>query len=205
MKQSWIPLVVALGFGAGGDAIAQDRPRQALREAQLDSIMRRVEVMVPKSGAPGTTVTLRSGGMPALTPLRIGVGAVRFGFEEVGQVLTDLKGEFSLAVTVPSWARRDLTHRFIVFDFYFRPIALSDVFYVTGPNGTLVREGEVMTGGRCPVLRGDDGVLYTLAGDVQEFEAGGRVVVEGKIAEASACTQGTAIEVIRIASAPPRR
>lgn len=200
MKQSLIPLVVALGFGAGGDAAAQDPPRQALREAQLDSIMRRVEVMVPKSGAPGTTVTLRSGGMPALTPLRIGVGAVRFGFEEVGQVLTDQKGEFSLAVAVPSWARRDLTHRFIVFDFYFVPIALSDVFYVTGPDGTLVRAGEVVTGGRCPVLRGEDGLLYALTGDLRGVETRKRLVVEGRLADGSACTQGIAIEVVRIAA-----
>lgn len=176
----------------------QDRPRQTLQEAQLDSILRKVEFMLPKSGAPGTTVTLRSGGMPALTPLRIGVGAVRFGFEEVGQVLTDAKGEFSLPVTVPSWARRDLTHRFIVFDFYFVPIALSDVFYVTDSSGTLLRAGEVVTAGRCPVLRAEDGLLYALTGDLRGVESKKRLVVEGRLAQRSGCPQGTAIEVVRI-------
>lgn len=181
----------------------QDRPRQALREAQLDSIMRRVEGMVPRSGAPGTKVMLRSGGMPALTPVRIGVGAVRFGFEEVAQLLTNERGEFSVEVTVPTWARRDLTHRFIVFDFYFVPIALSDVFYVTDPDGMLVREGDVVAAGRCPVLRADDGLLYTLTGDVRGIEARRRVVVEGRLAEGSTCAPGTAIEVTRVAPAPP--
>jgi len=182
----------------------QDRPRQALREAELDSIMRRVEGMVPRNGAPGTTVTLRSGGMPALTPVRIGVGAVRFGFEEVAQLLTNERGEFSVDVTVPAWARRDLTHRFILFDFYFVPIALSDVFYVTDPDGILVREGDVVTAGRCPVLRADDGLLYALTGEVRGIEARSRVVVEGRLAGSSTCPQGTALEVIRVVAPPSR-
>lgn len=183
----------------------QDRPRQTLGAAQLDSIMRRVEDLTPRSGAPGTTVTLRSGGMPALTPVRIGMGAVRFGFEEVGQVLTDQRGEFSLAVTVPAWARNDLTHRFIVFDFYFVPIALSDVFYVTGPDGTLVREGDVVTAGRCPVLRGEDGLRYGLTGDLRGIEARARIAVEGRLATGPACGEATVIEVVRVLPTPLRR
>jgi hypothetical protein len=190
-----------MGLGAGRDLVAQDRGRQAISEPGLDSIVRRMESMVPTSGPPGTGVTLRTGGMPALTPLRIGIGAVRFGFEEIGQVLTNERGEFSLAVTVPYWARRDLTHRFIVFDFYFVPIALSEVFHVTDADGMLFRAGTLAsTGPPCPVLRGDDSVLYALAGELPAVRAGGRVVVEGKIAESSACPQRTTIEVIRITS-----
>jgi len=69
-------VAVALRPTAGGDAVAQDRSRQAISEAGLDSIVRTVQSMVPKSGSPGTAVTLRTGGMPALTPVRIGIGAV---------------------------------------------------------------------------------------------------------------------------------
>jgi len=193
--------VIALALVAAGDAVAQDR-RQAVSDARLDSIVRRVESMVPGSGAPGTTVTLRTGGLPHVTPLRIGVGAVRFGFEEVGQVLSSEKGEISLEVTVPSWARRDLTHRFIVFDFYFVPIALSEVFYVTDADGLLLREGTLVRAGpRCQALRSDDGLTYSLAGDVSRFKVGSRVVVEGRIARSSACTDGITIEIVRLTAA----
>ena len=52
--------------------------------------------------------------MPAITPVRIGLGATEVGFEEIGQAMTTDKGELSLTVTVPSWTQPDLTHVFIV-------------------------------------------------------------------------------------------
>jgi hypothetical protein len=57
-------------------------------------------------------------------------------------------------------------------------------------NGRLTDEGV-----ECPALRGDDGRLYTLAGDLKGFKPGDRVVVEGTVAEASFCMQGTTLEV----------
>ena len=155
--------------------------------------------MSPQSGPPGTVVTLRSTNMPAITPVRIGVGALRFGFEEVAQVMTTNRGVLSTTVEVPEWAQRDLIHRFIVFDFYFNPIALSDIFHVTDADGMVVRRGELTAGGvECPALRGDDGVLYTLTGDLAEFKAGDEVIVEGTLPEMSICMQGTTIQVARI-------
>jgi hypothetical protein len=62
--------------------------------------------------------------------------------------------------------------------------------------GTLTREGV-----ECPAMRGDDGRLYTLAGDIGRFGPGDRVQVRGQRAEASMCQQGTTIEVERIRSA----
>ncbi len=60
--------------------------------------------------------------------------------------------------------------------------------------GTLTREGA-----ECQAMRGDDGRLYTLAGrNLGDFFPGDRVQVEGRIAEASICMQGTTIEVNRI-------
>jgi long-subunit acyl-CoA synthetase (AMP-forming) len=50
-------------------------------------------------------------------------------------------------------------------------------------------------------MRGDDGRLYTLAGDIGDFIAGDRVRVQGRIAEASYCQQGTTINVTRVEDA----
>ncbi|GIW53244.1 MAG: hypothetical protein KatS3mg081_2599 [Gemmatimonadales bacterium] len=192
-----------LQLGLASVAGAQDRPPQPVPQARLDSVMRRVESMQPRSGPPGTAVTLRSGRMPALTPLRIGMGAVRFGFEEIAQVMTDEKGEFQVEVRVPSWARRDLTHRFIVFDFYFNPIALSDLFFVTDGAGVLERAGEVVSvDAPCPVLRAEDGTEYWLSGDLSGLRRGALVVVEGKLAGPSTCPEEAGIVVERVRSGP---
>jgi long-subunit acyl-CoA synthetase (AMP-forming) len=59
--------------------------------------------------------------------------------------------------------------------------------------GTLTDEGA-----ECQALRGDDGELYTLTGDLSSFSAGDRVRVKGRVAEISFCQQGTTIEVRRI-------
>jgi hypothetical protein len=56
--------------------------------------------------------------------------------------------------------------------------------------GTLTDEGV-----ECQALRGDDGELYTLTGDLSGFEDGDRVKVRGTVAEISICQQGTTIEV----------
>ena len=190
---------LGLGAGATQKAAAQERGRVGVSETSLDSIARRVEFMSPRSGPPGTVVTLRSTNMPAVTPVRIGVGALRFGFEEVAQVMTSNRGVLSTTVEVPQWAQRDLIHRFIVFDFYFVPIALSDIFHVTDTDGMVLRRGQLTNEGvECPTLRGEDGVLYTLIGDIAELEAGDEVTVEGTLPDAAICMQGTTIQVARI-------
>jgi ribosomal protein L19 len=59
--------------------------------------------------------------------------------------------------------------------------------------GVLTDEGV-----ECQALRGDDGELYTLTGDLGDFQVGDRVRVKGTVAEASICQQGTTIAVRRI-------
>ena len=56
--------------------------------------------------------------------------------------------------------------------------------------GTLTGDGV-----ECPAMEGDDGALYTLAGDIGSFGPGDRVRVTGEIAEMSFCMQGTTIQV----------
>lgn len=59
--------------------------------------------------------------------------------------------------------------------------------------GVVTREGV-----ECPAIRGTDGRLYTLAGDVGPLEPGARVQVQGRRAEVSICMQGTTISVERL-------
>ena len=52
-------------------------------------------------------------------------------------------------------------------------------------------------GVECLAMRGRDGELYTLAGDVGDLEPGDRVQVQGRVADVSTCMQGTTINVRR--------
>jgi hypothetical protein len=63
--------------------------------------------------------------------------------------------------------------------------------------GTLTTEGV-----ECPALRGTDGKLYTLSGDLKGYKVGDEVCVSGRPAEVSVCMQGItlAVESIRPAS-----
>ncbi len=146
-------------------------------------------------------MTLTTGGMPAITPVRIGIGATQVGFEEIGQALTTERGELTIDVEVPDWADPSFAHVFIVFDFYFAPIALSSEFFVLGPDGNVSREGRIMNDVpecEAPALLTDDGILYALTGDLKEFVAGDRVAVEGKISSSSLCARDAGIEVTEI-------
>lgn len=160
---------------------------------------RRIETIRPRSGPAGTRVSINTGGLPAITPTRIGLGAAQFGFEEIGQELTTERGRIDMTVTVPEWAHLDRPTVFIVFDFYFRPLALSNYFHATDENGILTRRGQLIhVGEPCSVLFGEFGDVYALDGEEGEWEVGTEVIVEGVLTESSPCLQETTVSVRRI-------
>jgi hypothetical protein len=53
-------------------------------------------------------------------------------------------------------------------------------------------------GVECPAMRGDDGRLYTLTGNLQGNRQGDRVRVVGTVAEISFCMQGTTVVIEQI-------
>ena len=169
-----------------------------------DSYSTRFVAFSPRSGPPGTEVTVSAKDLPAVTPVYLGMGAARSGFEDLGQLLlTDGYGEMSKTVEIPSWATRDRSHFFVLLDVYFRPLTLSDAFYVTDLDGMLLRKGRITDEGvNCLSMRGEgeaeDGELYTLAGATEGLKPGDSVVVEGVLLESSDCVQGTTIRVIRV-------
>ena len=70
---------------------------------------------------------------------------------------------------------------------------------VAQPAANVTIVGRLTDGGaECQALRGDDGKLYTLTGDLAGTETGDRVRVKGRVAEMSFCMQGTTIEVRKI-------
>ena len=167
----------------------------------LDPTHVRAPVFEPTSGPPGTSVTVRSQSLPALTPIYLGIGAARSSFEVLSELVTDERGELERVVVIPSWATADRSHYFVLVDVYFRPLAVSRPFHVTNPDGTIVRRGRITGEGvTCLALREDteDQELYTLAGAVDGLAVGEQVVVTGRIAEVSVCMQGTTITTDRI-------
>ncbi len=64
-------------------------------------------------------------------------------------------------------------------------------------SGTLTGEGV-----ECPALRGDDGQLYTLTGDLGGATIGDALCVEGQLVEISICQQGMTLDVERLTAAP---
>ncbi len=193
---------LAVSFGFAAEVVGQEKGRVAVEEGRVTTLGRGLKSFSPRSGPPGTLVTLHAEDMPIRAPLRIGVGALRLGFEEVGWILSDEEGKFTFELEIPTWARYDLTHVFIVFDPYFNPIALSEVFHVTSPEGTVRREGRIAGDeDGCPTLEGADQVSYALAGDVSGHDVGAEVEVEGTIAERAACGDRTIIEIVRIGPA----
>lgn len=65
----------------------------------------------------------------------------------------------------------------------------------TVPGGIVVTGFLTNEGIECPTLRGEDGNLYTLVGNLGVFRPGDRVRVRGPIPQASICMQGITIRV----------
>lgn len=192
-----LPLVPVLRSSA---ASAQE-PLGARGHPPLpDSEMNRPHSLSRLSGPPGTEVTIQMEQLPAITPLWLGIGATRSGFEALQMVITDTKGQFSQAVSIPASAGSDRAYVFIVFDAYFNRLALTRPFDVTGLDGTVQRRGQIGARvGGCVSLKADDGVIYALAGQLPAIAAEEQVIVEGlPLESAEDCQAARGIRVTRL-------
>lgn len=165
-------------------------------------IERRIELIDPKSGPPGTVVRVNTEDMPVITPVRVGMGAAQAGFEAFQELLTGQEGEFDVTVEVPDWATRDRVHVFIVFDIYFRPIALSDAFHVTDERGLVRRTGQVeRQDSECTLMRDIDGVEYALVegdGPATNLEMDTTLTLEGRVQDREVCGLRNVLEVVSV-------
>ncbi len=187
----WLPMVLLLvpseGFG------------QAHRNpARLDSI-RHIQSMEPHVGPPGTEVRLFTENLPLQASVKVGVGGIGTGFEELGPARQGEFGEVGASVNVPEDAPWDRAVVFIIFNGNFAPIGHSDPFHVTDGEGRVQRTGVLEPGeAGCTTFRDDDGYFYSLVGDVGDSLAGEPSVVEGRIVRSVACAYPNTIEVATI-------
>jgi len=80
----------------------------------------------------------------------------------------------------------------VLFTIAFTPGAIKVEAAVsdTKVSGILISEGV-----ECPAMRGNDGKLYTLVGDLRGFKAGDTILVKGEFLRKSNCMQGQAIRL----------
>ena len=157
-------------------------------------------VAAPSPTAQGGSVTLGAIGLPGSTDVTIAAGPSVDAAKEIATATTSDRGTLQVTVKVPEDAAPDETLVFVVETADSRvrvvsePIPVVAAADIVRVAGTLSKEGV-----ECPALRGDDGILYSLAiADLGAFEPGDRVEVEGTLAEVSICTQGTPLGVISI-------
>jgi hypothetical protein len=190
---------LALALTLPGNLAGQNERNRVNTRAVQDSFAYRIATFSPTSGPPGTLVSVRWQYLPAITPVRLGVGAQRVGFEVLREILTSREGEFSDTIRVPEWAEANRPHMLVVLDFYFRPLAVSSGFQVTAPDGTLSREGRLMEGaGNCSVIQAEGGEFYYLSGDMRGLKPGDRAIVTGTLGERALCNAGEREVTIRV-------
>lgn len=188
-------LLLAFGLGCPVKAFGQGRTNVPTR-ATADSLAYRIATFTPTSGPAGTVVMVRWQSLPAITPVRLGLGALHVGFESMKEVLTDRFGELRDTIVIPEWAKSNRPHALLVQDLYFHTLAVSSDFLVTDPDGTLSREGRIAVGSdRCAALSGAEGEIYNLIGDTQGIELGARAIVRGTLADASLCGGGEDVTI----------
>lgn len=171
-------------------------------DVNMGAIERRIDLISPKSGPAGTVVRVNTADMPVITPIRVGIGAARVGFEAFQELLTGQEGDFDVTVEVPDWTTWERVQVFIVFDIYFRPIALSDAFHVTDERGMVRRTGRIANEGpECVTFRDIDGVQYALLGSdtlLADIERNTTVTLEARVLDRMACGLANVLEVIEI-------
>lgn len=154
-------------------------------------------VTVPTStAAPGSDITVRASGFTPSTRVQIGIGRPASEYSVVTEASTDSEGRLEITVEVPSWAERGDSYVVVVTEPDHDPRESSDPFVVGAPGDPVQVHGELTgEGTECPALRDPFGTLYTLAVSDLQHGPGTEVMVEGTIAGASICMQGTTIDV----------
>lgn len=199
------PVLLALtALLAAACSPGADGPREGAADDGRPAI-----TVEPLRGPPGTEVRVSARNFPSDAVLDVGFGPPRSEYEVLARTRSGGDGSTAAVVRVPDGAAPGRPHVFVV---AYPPTMLrltSDTFHVApaqeqgamteDTTGTIRVTGRLTDEGvECPALRGDDGQLYTLAGDTGAFRPGDRVTVAGRVAEMSTCMQGTTISVQEI-------
>jgi LysM repeat protein len=159
----------------------------------------------PQAGPPSTLVELSGHGFRPRARLRLLVGRTAYDLRRYSIVRADRRGRVLASVELPVWARPGRRVHFALQSLDGRSRAVAGPFRVIdrpSPKDRLTVTGTLIRGGvECPLLRGDNGRVYSLTGDLGEYGVGDRVEVAGRLAEVSVCMQGPTLQVRRISEA----
>lgn len=165
--------------------------------ATIDSL-RHIQSVEPRLGPPGTRVEIYTENLPPQAKIHVGIGAMRAGFEALGEGEQQMWGEVSATVRVPGYASWERPLVFIIFNGIFSPIGISDPFHVTNEDGMVQRTGRITDEGLgCVTMRDQDEYMYALSGDLEGLKPGDEVVVEGAISLEGPCGEADSIAVVR--------
>lgn len=197
--RSPLTFAVPLALAATLILLATPHPAAAQRKfATIDSL-RHIQSVEPRSGPPGTVVSVYTENLPLQARIHVGVGAMRAGFEALAEGTQDIWGEVSATVRVPAYATWERPLVFIVFNGNFSPIGISDPFHVTSEEGLVRRAGRITDEGLgCVTLRDGDQYMYALVGDLGDLRPGDEVVVEGTVAVDGPCEGADQITVVNL-------
>ena len=166
--------------------------------------------IAPRSGPPGSEVTVEARNLRPNDWVTIGVGPRASEWSSLREVETGSDGALSAEVEVPDWT--DPRQRLIFVVDTDRGVTLkSDVFDVTAPEAgdgadgdRLALEGRVRRGTECYTLTTPDGDTWSMVSEDIAFTAGEYVEVTGQQADMSFCMAGTGtIEVGSIDEVAP--
>ncbi len=173
----------ALGLPGPDALLAQGHPGSRAPEE-----IRHIQSMSPRSGPPGTLVSISTLNLPYEARVHVGVGALGLGFEALTEAEQGRLGEIAVRVEVPANVSWDRPIVFVAFNAIFAPIGMSDPFHVTDEEGRVRREGVVVsTDDECVLFRDRDGYEYELTGETGALVPGQEVRLEGVFFEAGAC------------------
>ena len=151
-------------------------------------------------GRTGDEVTITAVGLPGSQAFTIEAGPSPSELRRLADAKTTDRGELIATVNVPPKPDEGDKLVFAVETTDGRLRVASGAFKVVPPGAAVIVTGTLSSeGAECPMLRGDDGKVYSLTGaKLGKLGPGAHVHVEGTVAEVSTCMQGTTIVVTSI-------
>jgi LysM repeat protein len=168
---------------------------------------RRTRIMIePTRGVAGAQINIRAAGFRPNSVVRVLAGRTSYSLRFHSEVRVNELGRVRTRARVPMWLRPGQTFFFAIESANRRTRAVSEPFRVTrrveeDESERIDATGVLRDGAECPILRTDEGEVYSLVGNLQDFGSGDRVRIIGRTVEVSICSRGTTVEVRRIAEA----
>lgn len=165
---------------------------------------RRTRITIePMHGAAGAEIRIRAAGFRPNSVVLVLAGRTSYSLKFYSRARVNELGRVRTRVQVPEWARLGQAYFFAIESANRRTRAVSEPFRVTRPieedqSERIDATGVLRDGPECPILRTDDGDVYSLVGDLQDFGSGDRVRIIGRTVEVPICSRGTTVEVRQI-------